>query len=167
MLRELSLKLIWEQLIDYSEQTHLQSTSTSLELWFYLTLLQMQSWKKTKQCTIQIHDCLRKTYVFHTGDPQDAQETSPAPGMRDQFHFNLHSVGFILEQETTREDNKCLFRHLYATQGKTVSKISLLPTWALDIQLWTSSWNRCPHFNFTHLKCVFCIYISREISGSQ
>lgn len=59
-------------------------------------------------------------YVFHTGDPQDAPETSPAPGMRDQFHFNFHSVGFILEQETAREDNKCLLRHLYATKEKTV-----------------------------------------------
>lgn len=60
--------------------------------------------------------CLKKMYFFHTGDPQDAQETSPAPGMRDQFHFNLHSVDFILEQNMTEEYNQCLFRHLYATK---------------------------------------------------
>lgn len=87
-----------------------------------LFLLDIKKVDNTNPCP-----CLRKIYVFHTGDPQDAQETSPAPGMRDLFHFNLHSVGFILEQETTQEDNKCLFRHLYPTKGKTLSKITVLP----------------------------------------
>lgn len=73
--------------------------------------------------------CLsREIYAFHTRDPQDTQETSPAPGMRDQFHFNLHSVGFILEHQMTQQGNNCLFRHLYETKGRTVSKITVLPT---------------------------------------
>lgn len=78
------------------------------------------------------------------GDPQDAQETSPAPGMRDQFHFNLHSVGFILEQETTREDNKCLFRHLYAKK-KTVQNhcFTILNPQYSPLNI-----------NFTHLKLL-------------
>lgn len=88
----------------------------------------MQSLKKktgvnnTNACA-----CRREMYAFHTGDPQDAQEMSPAPGMRDQFHFDLHSVGFILEHQMTQQDNKRLFRHLHKTKGRTASKILASP----------------------------------------